>query len=295
MEQALPQLSNGFAPTSRWQAERVGRDGALRLAFEQRSGRTVLTERRFTLPFQVLEPISLDHDGSAYLMLLNPTGGLVGGDHLVADMTIGAGSHVCLTTPSATKVYRTLGPPAVQETRIRLGEGAVIEYLPDHVIPFPGSSFHQSLTIDMSARSCAIVFDALAMGRLVRGERWDFQELVNRVAITCQGRPIFLDRVALGPSKKQLAGLGGMEGFGYVATFGLFAESFGRWEALADALRKEMNELPSLVSGVSLLARCGCIVRILAGSAPDLSHAFHRVWARARQELLALPSVGLRK
>ena len=61
---------------------RAGRDGALDLAFERRGGRTVLTERRFTLPLQALEPMDLDGSGVATLMLLNPTGGLLGGDVL---------------------------------------------------------------------------------------------------------------------------------------------------------------------------------------------------------------------
>ena len=44
--------------------------------------RTVLTGRRFTLPLQVLEPIDLDGTGSATVFLLNPTGGVLGGDRL---------------------------------------------------------------------------------------------------------------------------------------------------------------------------------------------------------------------
>ena len=43
----------------------------------------------------------------SYLMLLNPTGGVLGGDHLVTEIIQEAGTHVCLTTPSATRIYRT--------------------------------------------------------------------------------------------------------------------------------------------------------------------------------------------
>ena len=59
---------------------RTGRDGFLGLAFERRAGRTVLTGRRFTLPLQALEPVDLDGTGAATLLLLNPTGGLLGGE-----------------------------------------------------------------------------------------------------------------------------------------------------------------------------------------------------------------------
>lgn len=294
MEPVYPPSSPGCAPISRSAAERVGRDGALRLGFERRSGRTILTERRFALPFQVLEPIALD-GGSVYLMLLNPTGGLVGGDRLRAEIVLNAGSHVCLTTPSATKVYRALGAASVQETTIRIGENAVLEYFPDHVIPFPGSVFHQSLKIDMAPASCALVYDAFAVGRAARSERWLFREFVNRITVGLQGRPVFIDRAELSPARGQLAGLGGAEGFNYIATFGLFAENFRGFEALAEALKKELEEFLSIKSGVSLLSRGGCVVRILAPSAPLLGDAFHCIWSQARRALLGAAPFELRK
>src|ERR1700686_5056984 len=76
--------------------ERVGRDGFLCLQFERRGARTVLAKSRFTLPLQALTPLTLE-DGTAYLMLLNPTGGVLGGDHLVTEIVQEAETHVCLT------------------------------------------------------------------------------------------------------------------------------------------------------------------------------------------------------
>src|SRR5207253_6838753 len=73
------------------------------------------------------------------ISVLNPTGGLVGGDRLAIDVTIGPAAHGCLTTPSATKVYRTAGAAAEQRVHIRLGAGAILEWVPDHTIPFARS------------------------------------------------------------------------------------------------------------------------------------------------------------
>lgn len=287
--------STGSTPTFSSTLDRVGRDGALRLAFERLNGRTVLTERRFTLPLQALEPIQLDSDGSLYLMLLNPTGGLVGGDHLTAEIMLGAGAHVCLTTPSAGRVYRTSGPPAVQETGISLGEDAVLEHIPDHLIPHPGSALHQALNVEMGPGSRAIIFDAFAVGRLARGERWAFGEMVNRITVTRQGRPLFLERTRLVPGEQVPAGLGGMEGFGYLATLGLFADRFDRWEELAHALETQLSQPGSVWGGVSPVSRGGLIVRFLAASAPDLTRSTHALWTMARRLLLGLPPLDLRK
>src|SRR5262249_57064792 len=81
--------------------------------------------------------MDLDGSGVATLMLLNPTGGLVGGDVLDTRVTIGAGAHVCLTTPAATRVYRSGGATAVHRFAARVGEGARLEFVPDHLIPSP--------------------------------------------------------------------------------------------------------------------------------------------------------------
>ncbi|HZN50301.1 MAG TPA: urease accessory protein UreD, partial [Methylomirabilota bacterium] len=89
-------------------ADRVGRDGALRLRFECRGTATVVTGWRYTLPLQALAPVALD-DPSAVVSILNPTGGLVGGDRLSIDVEATADAHAVLTTPSATRVYRTDG------------------------------------------------------------------------------------------------------------------------------------------------------------------------------------------
>src|ERR1700722_1771944 len=149
---------------------RIGRDGFLRLRFASSGDRTILAQSRFSLPLQVLTPLTLA-DGSSYLMLLNPTGGVLGGDRLQTEIVQEAGTHICLTTPSATRIYRTEEKPAILETTIHLEEGATLEYFPDHVIPHAGSSLRQSLRVEMARGSRMIFVDSLASGRVAHGER----------------------------------------------------------------------------------------------------------------------------
>src|ERR1700675_4171548 len=129
--------------------ERVGRDGFLRLRFARSGASTILAQSRFSLPLQALTPLTLT-DGASYLMLLNPTGGVLGGDRLITEIVQEAGTHVCLTTPSAARIYRTEEKPAILETVIHLEEGATLEYFPDHVIPHVCSALRQSLRIEMA-------------------------------------------------------------------------------------------------------------------------------------------------
>jgi urease accessory protein len=287
-------LSSGSAGISSSNPERVGRDGILDLRFESRHGKTVLARCRFRLPLQALTPAELA-DGTAYLMLLNPTGGLVGGDLLLTRIIQEADTRVCLTTPSATRIYRTRDKPAVQETQIQLGEGASLEFLPDHLIPHRDSSLHQSLRVEMGRGSRAIFWDALAAGRIAHGERWNFRGVDSKTEISLCGRTVFLNRTKIRPSDLDPKRLGFAEEFNYLATLVIVADEFKSWKETVTAMGAELKAMPEVYGGVSALASGGCVVKLLARSASDLMRAQITLWGRARQVVFGSPPVDLRK
>lgn len=274
--------------------DRIGRDGFLGLQFERRGPATILSHCRYTLPLQALTPLTLD-DGTAYLMLLNPTGGVVGGDHLVTRIVQGARTHVCLTTPSSTRVYRTARDPAVQETAIQLQEGATLEYLPDHVIPHAGAAFRQSLRIEMAPGSRAVIGDALAAGRLAHGERWAFREIDSRTEIFMRGRPVFINRTKINPETRPPQQRGMMEQFNYLGCLVALADGFEGWEKVAASMKEELDRLPEVAGGVSVLGRGGCLARLSTNSAFDLTHAIRILWNVAREWVLKRHPFDLRK
>jgi len=270
-------------------AVRVGRDGALRLAFERRGTSTVLTACRSTLPLQVLAPVALE-DPAAIVSMLNPTGGVLGGDRLTVDIDVGAGAHACLTTPSATKIYRSDGPVAEQTVRLTLARDACLEWVPDHAIPFPGAAFRQRIEAEVAEGAALILVDAFAAGRVARGEAWRFARFDSGLALRDAGGWLLHDRLALDASLGAAA-LGMAERRPYVATIVVIAdrgvEAFAR---AVDALG-----VPDADVGAGLLPRRGALVRCLAGSAPALQRAVDDVWAAGRRCLLDLPPLGLRK
>ena len=294
MERVWTPSPTGFAKPSSSNPERVGRDGFLDLRFEQRFGRTALAQCRFKLPLQALTPLELA-DGTAYLMLLNPTGGLVGGDSLFTRIIQEADTRVCLTTPSATRVYRTRHQPAVQETVIQLGEGALLEYLPDHVIPYAHSKFHQSLRVEMGRGSRAIFWEALAAGRVACGEQWNFHEVDSQTEMFLCGRAIFLNRTRIRPSDLHPKRLGFADGFSYLATLVIVADAFDAWNDTIAAMDAELGNMPQVYGGGSPLGHGGCVIKLLARSASDLGLAQTALRRRARQIVFGSPAVDLRK
>jgi urease accessory protein len=269
-------------------------DGYLRLRFARSGERTILAQSRFSLPLQALAPLALE-DCSCYLMLLNPTGGVLGGDHLVTEIELEPGTHVCLSTPSATRVYRTEGKPAILETAIRIGEEAALEYFPDHVIPHAGSALRQSLRLEMARGSRAIVVDSLASGRRAHGERWKFRELDSRTEVRLSGRPVYLNRTKIVPDELRPDELGVMEDFDYMTCVSAFADEFTQWTEVCDALNAELEQTSEIRGGASLLARGGCVARFLARSAPDMTRMNKKLWDCVRQRLLGLSAFEDRK
>jgi len=277
-------------------AARVGRDGALRLQFERRGAATVVAGCRSTLPLQVLAPLALD-DPAAIVSILNPTGGLVGGDRLSIDVNLAAGTHAVLTTPSATRVYRTDAEEATQSVKLALGPRAVVEWVPDHTIPFAGSAFRQAIDVDMDATAGLILVDAFSAGRITRGEAWRFAALESAVSIRDQYGWLLHDRFVLrGPVAKDdpaWDGLGCGELHPYFASIAIVG-AFDLEQLTAEIRRLWASGGDAWV-GVAALARRGALVRCLAASAPALIDTIETCWGLSRRALLGLPPLRLRK
>lgn len=270
---------------------RVGRDGALSLRFERRGPATVLARCRFTLPLQVLAPLALDGP-SLVVSMLNPTGCVLGGDHLRIDVRAEPGAHALLTTPSATRVHRTDGPVAVQDVELAVAPGAVLEWVPDHTIPHAGSAYRQRLRAHVAADATLLVVDAFATGRVARGEQFRFRSLESTLSVTDDDGWLLHDRFVL-TGDAGWTGLGFCEGAAYLATVAVVTPA--PVAAVARAAAEALADVAGMRGGVGVLPRRGILVRCLADTAPALGDAVRAVWDAARVTALGAAPLDLRK
>lgn len=133
-------------------------------------------------------------------MLVNPSGGLVGGDSLSIDMNLDRGAHVLISAPSANRVYRSEGNLSEQMITITVGPHAILEWLPEHTIPFAGSRFRQTIYANLAPGATIVLWDALASGRMARDERWAFTDLENEIQITMASGGALAERYILEPA-----------------------------------------------------------------------------------------------
>ncbi len=115
-------------------------------------------------PLRVLQSLYPEGDAVCHNVLVHPPGGLVGGDTLDIEITGAAGSHGLVTTPGATRFYRSEGHIALQRTRIALEAGARLEWLPLEAICYSGCLAENRLTMDLAPGAELIGWDVTALG-----------------------------------------------------------------------------------------------------------------------------------
>ena len=277
----------------------IGRVGTVALEYVRRGGCTVFGRTNAQTPWHILPPIYLDESGSAYTLLVNPSGGLVGGDHLSIDVSVGPKAHVLISTPSANRVYRSPTREAVQDVSIKVAQDGILEWMPEHTIPFAGSRFRQEISVQLGGGAALVLWDAVASGRIAHGERWSFTSLKNHIGITVPSKATVRERYALAPTGTTGAGLGLAHLWDYVGSLFVIGDavSADRWACLESALGEILDKHADggVLGGVSQPSVPGVVVKMVARSAPVMSQVITELWAAVRRVLWQMPPVMLRK
>ena len=257
---------------------------------------TVLIRSNCHTPWHLLPPIYLDGTGSSYTLLLNPSGGLVGGDRLTLDIRLKPKTHVIVSTPGANRVYRSLAETSAHIVHMTVEHGGVLEWIPDLMIPFGGSRFRQVIHVTLARGATLFLWDAMASGRVASGERWAFHSLENEIRITTASKTFLLDRYRLTGGNTNEIGLA--RKWDYVGSFYMIGDAIeeARWKGLEENLGEIGDGCRDrILMGVSEPSVQGRVVRLLTTSAPDLNAILHKIWTAARAQLLGLPVPALRR
>ena len=147
----------------------------------------------------------------------------------------------------------------------------------------------------MEAGSRGVFLDAFAAGRQALNEMWNFHELDLFTEINLCGSPIFLNRLKIIPSIDRPDGLGVMGEHAYAASLTVVDDHAQDWPTILENLRQQLQEIPEILGGASLLPRAGISIRILTRSAIALSTAIRQLLAASRQQVFHLSPLELRK
>jgi urease accessory protein len=275
--------------------------GRLRLEFTATDGRTRLQRCEQQTPLRVVRAFPIA-EGGALAHLHNLSGGVLGGDHLELDVSLGPNAYVQLTSTGATRIYRSRpdAAPAQQHTAIRLEADARLEYLPDPVIPFAGSRYCQETRIDLATGAGLFWWDTLAPGREAYGELFDYELLANSVSIAVDGVPIALERYRLEPRLRPLASPARMDRYRTLSTFYICRAGLeaARWTALESELSELARQLSTpeqTLWGVSALPAHGLQIRGLSRAGRDIATGLMQFWQSAGLALYGRAPIAPRK
>ncbi|MCY4012967.1 MAG: urease accessory protein UreD [Gammaproteobacteria bacterium] len=145
--------------------------GQLRLVFEGRDGRTVLVRRDRAGPVAVQRPFH-PGDGACHTYLLHPPGGLARDDRIEAHVKVRSGGFALVTTPAATKVYRSLLESSVTQC-LDVGPGCGLEWLPQETILFGGSRYRVRTHVRLARDARFSGWDIVTLGRPASGDGYE--------------------------------------------------------------------------------------------------------------------------
>jgi urease accessory protein len=160
----------------------VGWEGSLRLDYTQEGGRSVA---RFVHdgPLRILQSLYPEGGGICHNVLVHPPGGLVGGDTLAIRVSGQAGAHGLVTTPGASRFYRSEGATALQDVAIELEDGARLEWLPLEALYYNGCQAHNRLVARLAPGAEMLGWDIAALGLPQAGQPFDSGSVLQHLEL----------------------------------------------------------------------------------------------------------------
>ena len=212
---------------------------------------------------------------TAHVYLLHPPGGVVGGDRLNVDVSASDGASGLITTPGATKFYRSEGRVArVNQNLHALGD---LEWFPQENIFFNASNVIQTTDINVEEKGTLAFWEINCYGRLAGKQPFVEGRVVTRLSVRRKNCLVFHDRFSVDgqQSLNRTTGLRGSTVSGMLLLSPLPTES-------KQAALSLFTDSPHF--------SCSCIddmliVRYVGDSAEQAKAGFTQVWSQQRMAL----------
>lgn len=154
--------------------QRNGWCAELKLDYQFKGKKTCLAHKSQKGPLTVQRPFYPEGD-VCHNYILHPPGGVVGGDTLDIQLTTSNQAHCLITTPGATKFYRSkANRESLLTQSINIANNAIVEWLPQQNIFFNGAQTRLNTQINIETGGKFIGWEIHCFGRPANHE--GFQE-----------------------------------------------------------------------------------------------------------------------
>jgi urease accessory protein len=285
-------------------------EAELQLEFSRQSHRSVFRCPRQDPPWKIVRGFTLEH-GESLVHLNNVSGGIFGGDALKLSVRVHCGAEAQITTTGATRIYRPRpeAADAILVSDFKVGKDAVLEYLPDALIPFRSSRAFQRTSCSLDEGATLFFWETVAPGRTASGERFDYERLRLVTEVDVQGRAVFRDRLLLEPANSPMRSPARFADCSYLVTFlamraGLTVPELRALEQSLETVVYDADfqgETPSEGQprashwGVTTLPAHGVLVRGMVDSAVRVPAMLQTLWSQAKYHLCGRVAIAPRK
>jgi urease accessory protein len=223
-------------------------------------GCTRIAHQSFRAPFHISKPY---WDGAVLqVQVVNPTAGILAGDRLELEITAEPGAALLVTTPAAARAFMMRSGAAQCGQDLRVRAGGWLEYLPEPLYPHRDADYAQATRLEVEAGGEVAYFDALAPGRVGRGERWAWRRLRVSLDVHYGGEPVLRECLDAGGAVLAAAAELHRTPDAFFGTLVLITERLRADDPVWEAVRNLHGGGRWI--GATALRRGGWIVRVIA-------------------------------
>ena len=242
-------------------------------------------------PLRILQSLYPEGDQICHNVLVHPPGGLVGGDTLDIQVTVAEGAHGLVSTPGATRFYKSGGHPALQQVVAYLADNAKLEWLPLEAIAYNDCEATNRAIFNLAPSAELITWDVTALGLPSSDMAFTQGHFQQHVEIP----GVWLERGNIrGEDTRWLNSPLGLAGSKCLASLvfasGSAIDSDRTTQAL-EAAREVIESHPlRLQAGITCAHPQVIVLRVMSPLVEPTMDLLKKVWAVWRHTLWALPS-----
>jgi urease accessory protein len=223
--------------------------------------------------------------------LVHPPGGLVGGDTIDIQVSVAPGAHGLVSTPGATRFYKSGGHPALQQVVAHVADNARLEWLPLEAIAYNDCEATNRAIFHLAPSAELITWDVTALGLPSSEQSFTQGHFLQHLEIP----GVWLERGNVqGNDTRWLnspLGLAGQKCFASLVFASGSPIAAQRVESALEAARAVMEGSPlKLQAGITCAHPQVIVLRVMAPLVEPTMDLLKQVWATWRHALWQLPS-----
>jgi len=245
---------------------------SLDVEFSVRSGKTVPSSIKHFGPLRVQRPFYPEKDETCHLYLLHPPGGVVGGDVLNISVSANEKSKSLVTTPGATKIYRSNIDSNIQQS-LSLEKESTVEWMPQETILFNDAQTVINTDVHISTGGQLFFWDVLCLGLPVNSEKFTSGCCRQSLKVFRDKKPLLIENNYFEGSSDLMSASWGMRGFYVNAVCVMTVGNSDIVEKIRSATNSQKECLFALTEKRGLV-----ICRYMGNSVEEAKQLFLQAW-----------------